>query len=183
MKSIHTTSRGFTFIETLIALAIMSIIVVVTLSLVTLSISTIRQAKESTTATYLAQDAMEYIIAERDDNILKRKTDKNVSWLGEMENKCTGDRTCIIHTTHIYSGDPHVIEGCRGECQHLNFDTQSGLYQYESVSTTNVPTIYSRQIWIDKVTDDERRAFVKVSWITKGTSHSVTLRTNIFNAK
>ena len=65
----HATKKGFTLVETLIAIFILLLAITGPLSVAYQSMTYVRFASDRAIATMLAQDAMEYIIAKKNFNI------------------------------------------------------------------------------------------------------------------
>ena len=68
---------GFTLIETLIAISIFSISIVTLMTVLSSGISDINYAKKKITATYLAQEGIEYARNQRDNYFLSSTTEWN----------------------------------------------------------------------------------------------------------
>lgn len=66
----HNLSRGFTLVETLVAVSILSVAIAAPMALTAKSLSTAYYARDQITAFHLAQEAIEAIRHARDNNIL-----------------------------------------------------------------------------------------------------------------
>jgi len=94
--------KGFTLIETFVAITILIISIVGPLTLVMKSLSISKTTKAQITAMYLAQDGMEYVRNIRDENIL---TGNN--WLLGLGD-CVGvGAKCIVETS-----DHRNVDSC-----------------------------------------------------------------------
>lgn len=89
---------GFTLVETLVGITILSIAIIGMMSTLAGGISNINSAKQKMTATYLAQEGIEYIRNFRDTSILY----SNVDWATFIANLNTF--------------------GCSGECDFTGLD-------------------------------------------------------------
>ncbi len=72
-------SKGFTLVETLVAIAILSMAIAPALYTAHQSIVAVNLARDQMIASYLAQDAMDYLIAKKNQNIIvcSDKIDRN----------------------------------------------------------------------------------------------------------
>ena len=61
------TSRGFTLIETLVAVSLLAVVIVAPMSLTTQSLSSAYYARDQMTAFHLAQEAIESVRSVRDE--------------------------------------------------------------------------------------------------------------------
>src|SRR3989338_6292235 len=77
---------GFTLVETLVAISILSISITATFTAVQNGIQNSTIAKDQTTAFYLAQEAMEFIKNKRDENALNSISGGPNQWLTGMSN-------------------------------------------------------------------------------------------------
>ncbi|MCX6731698.1 MAG: prepilin-type N-terminal cleavage/methylation domain-containing protein [Candidatus Parcubacteria bacterium] len=163
--------RGFTLIETLVALTVLTMIIIGPLSLATKSIGASIFSQNQITASYLAQEAIEYILNIRDNNFLQ-----NLNWLTGLD-QCLGADGCYVD---IPSSNNNIVS-CNNACPKIKYDGSGGYYyNYQ----TGQDTIFTRTIKITKITDDEARIDVTVSWQEKfGGQKSFTLQRNIFNWK
>lgn len=74
MKKPHT-SKGLTLIETLVAVALLTVAIMAPMSLTTQSLSSAYYARDQMTAFHLAQEAIESVRIVRDENILTANPD------------------------------------------------------------------------------------------------------------
>src|SRR3989344_1991357 len=95
-KSFHVScfmfhaSRGFSLIESLVAIAILILAVTGTLTIASKSISISGQARDQITAAYLAEEGMEFIRNTRDNNVLA-----GASWVSGLS-ACIGGSGCTV---------------------------------------------------------------------------------------
>jgi len=166
--------NGFTLVETLVAIAILLLAVAAPLSLATKSLNSSALSKQQITASFLAQEAMEFIRNVRDENVLK---DSN--WLSNHISKCYGSDGCTVDPTD--SGTTK-IKACNGSCPLLRYNELTGVYNHSSLSGT-ADSIYTRTIKIIEIDSNKEIAVkVTVSWKgTNGADYKVIARENLTN--
>ena len=164
-------SSGFTFVETLVAIAVLLIAIVAPLSLVYQSLAASRVARNQITAIYLAQEAIEYIRATRDDNALSGS-----SWLYGLSECATTDG-CMID---IPANDVSACSG--GQCSILQYNPETLLYGYGITKADWIDTVFRRTITLQDIQSGfESKATATVEWYEGSTRRTVTLEENIFN--
>ena len=152
-----STARGFTLIETLVAITLLTVAIVVPMSLVTKSLSTAYYARDQVTAFHLAQEAIEIVRHVRDNNILKNA-------LGTPTDLLNG--IFLDGRAFIVDARNNDIVACpQNGCPVLN--TNGTFYGYET-GVGWVPTNFTRTVraqFVDS-TSDEVHVSVEVSWKT-----------------
>jgi len=168
---------GFTIVETLVAVAILSISITATFTAVQGGIRTSTVAKDQTTAFYLAQEVVEYIKNIRDENALHALNDIATgapsprTWLyGIAED---GNDPCYFGTNKVCQIDSpsKTIEFCNSApitsgppnvCENLTQNEANGLYGHNS---SWEETRFKREIQLEEVEPGkEIRVVVTISW-------------------
>ncbi len=170
-------NRGFTLVETLVAIGILSLSILGTFTAVQQGLQSSGFAKDQITAFYLIQDAMEYMRNVRDQNGLislnnLANGNPRINWLTGLSavttDPCwwggsgTAQKTCTVDSPHP-SGQTAVI-ACSGDfvsCPVIKQDTTTGLYGYTS-SWTN--TRFTRSIKITQIASNEATISIWISW-------------------
>lgn len=187
IKKIQKNRRkndGFTIIETLVAITILMISIAGPLTVAHKGLTSALYARDQMIASYLAQDAIEYIKNLRDNNLLKGQ-----AWNDGFSN-CVlqgGVTTyCIVDT---YGGTPspgatnNGIQPKNG--QNATLYTSSKGYTHYSIDTQK--TSFSRYFHLVPsgaagAGDDESNLIVKVDWVTNNVPNSINVSSSIFNS-
>ncbi len=170
---------GFTFIEVIVAIFIMSIGVVGTLIAVQAAISSTSQSCSRLAAANLAQEGIEIVRSIRDTNWLEQRTATTTPW---DENVGAGDWEADYTDTNIE--DPS-LDLCVFPCGYNNLQflkkTDGGFYNYSSGNDTQ----FKRKITIEKtdLNGDEKPDKIKVSVTVYwgGGGHSILAQEELYN--
>jgi prepilin-type N-terminal cleavage/methylation domain-containing protein len=173
-------NKGFTLVETLVAISILSLSIAATFTAVQNGIQNSTVAKDQITAFYLAQEAMEYIKNIRDQNALSSINGGTNTWLtglsGVSGDPCYFGKVCRIDSpaqVATYCGTTF------GTCPNLSQNPSNGLFGYTSGWTL---TAIKREIqFVQKVADREVEVIVKMSWTNRGVIKSFDASETFFN--
>jgi type II secretory pathway pseudopilin PulG len=172
--------RGFTLIETLVATLVIMFAITGPLTLAFRSISYTKVARDQTIATYLAHDALEYVIAKKIYNL----NDEDNEWLdGVTENtNCDESENCMVDT--LANVDTGNLVECTNDCQ-LYYNESDNVFTHNSGDTE---TPFKRSIKIEEVvdidgdvTEDEAKVSVTMTWNSGIIPKTFTLSTYIYN--
>lgn len=154
-------SSGFTLIETLVAISLLTIAIVAPISLTAQSLQSAYYARDQITAFYMAQEAIEAIRSVRDGQILQIAQSVNASSINIFGPIPLNDNPFTIDARQTNSSA--AITTCNGTCPPLQ--TDGTLYGYQSGWT---PTNFTRTVKAHFVGSgqDEIRVTVTVSWQT-----------------
>lgn len=172
--SIFNSSRGFTVLESLVAILILSISISVAFSIVQQSVSQNSQAMNEIKAFYLAQEAIEIIRNKRDSNQLAKINGGAGNWLDGL---CPVGNICAVDATDFSVFD--CGSGIWGKCgnRYLRQDPVTFSYGYNAGWTQ---TNFKREIKIESINADEIAVTVRISW-TRGITKYFDARTHLFN--
>ena len=170
MKYKAKMNKGFTLIETLVAISILLVAVTAAMTLSFQSIRTASLIKNKFVASMLAQEGIELVKNQRDSNFIE-----NEDWLERLD-ACLGANPC---RARLKSTDAKVnFPACGGgTCPPLQIGSNY-FYGYDS----GVSTIFTRTIVIREIIpDQEAEVTVTVEWQERFSPQSVTIVGNIFN--
>lgn len=171
IRGLPADRRGFTLLETIVAVAVLALAIMGPLELAARSIGLTSVSKNQIIAFYLAQDAMEYVKNVRDGNFLTSGAD----WLDGLDG-CRGVSGCYVDIPN------ENIGSCVGDCPALMYD--SGGFYYNHVAGGD--SIFTRTVNITTPVGgnmDEAKVQVTVSWNEKIGQKTFTVEDNIFNWK
>lgn len=167
-------TKGFTIIETLVAISILTAAVIGTMSAIQSGISSYTFSKDQILAFYLAQEGIEQIRNMRDENRLN-----NRNWLlgisNDSSDPCYFGLACTVSPV-----ESTVPTRCLapGSCPPLRQNATTGFFGYNAGWPV---TIFRREIQLTSVNADEVSVLVTINW-NKGTvSRQFKVRENILN--
>ncbi len=184
---------GFTLIETLVAIFILSIAITGPLTIAARGLGTALIAKDQTTAFYLAQDAIEYVRYVRDSNCLAAGSQANGcpngSWLNGLTNciSSNGTKACYFDSLGNFPSAPTACSDVNCSLNPMYFDPSNNTYDYNTSGTTR--SVFTRIVTIvtpvgtsPNINSNEAAITAEVTWHdVSGATHSVTTREDIYN--
>lgn len=183
---VHT--KGFTLVETLVAISILTISILGTFTAVQSGLQSSSFAKDQITAFYLVQETMEYLRNVRDENAIctldgaSGGVCTNDGWLtgisADGSDPCTFDTVCRIdsYADTVVSCGSTEWESCPVLNQHT-----TGVYSYTSGNGWTA-TRFKREVKIESITPDEEISIaVRISWTSGSFTKNFTVRQNLRN--
>jgi prepilin-type N-terminal cleavage/methylation domain-containing protein len=172
-------TRGFTLVETLVAVTILATSVAGVMTIAFQGLRGAQLARDQLTASYLAQEGVDLIRAWRDQNYLADPLGLS-STPGNWDigfDECLEADGCSVDATQLTSAPAD----CNVTCPFLNFQESSGLYSYQSVGGW-AQSGFRRTITLSS-TDPDAYYMVDVTmeWQTGSISRSFTLSEPIMN--
>lgn len=183
---------GFTLIETLVAITILMISIAGPLTVAHKGLTSALYARDQMIASYLAQDAIEYIKNFRDNNILAG--DASIPW-NKGFSGCTKAAPCIVDT---YQGTPlptasvSIGPGGNGiitksSSNMVLYSMSRGYAHNQTVSGTVKVSPFSRYFYLvpgvaGSSGSDESNLIVVVDWTTNNVANEIKVSSSIFNS-
>jgi prepilin-type N-terminal cleavage/methylation domain-containing protein len=175
-------AAGFTLLETLVAISILTLSVVGPLTAANRALVAARTARDQLTASYLAQEGVEYVRAVRDNAFL---AGPGVAWVNFITAifPCRGSATCTLDPSQpMGAGTGYALVPCSGTCAPLRLTQLSnGTYGYtqQTQSGTTV-TPFTRRIQVTPVSGAEEEIVTStVSWTYHGTVYTVVSKDHL----
>jgi prepilin-type N-terminal cleavage/methylation domain-containing protein len=189
-------SRGFTLIETLVAIFILLAAITGPMAFGQAGLRAAFLARDQVVAFSLAQDAIETVKNMRDNNALQKAqkgsfpgssggslTKSQSSWLSGLAG-CTTNEGCNIDTSGDFPGIRVITCGNNPKaCSVLYFDSVTRRF-VTTPGTNREPSKFTRNIRITEIEKDrEAEVVVTVGWNTNQfiTDKKVIVQENIFN--
>ena len=158
-------NRGFSLIESLVAITVLLTAVVAPLVIVSGSIATANIAKDQITAFYLANEAIEYIHNVRDTNFLG-----GADWLTGLSDCIVGGtEKCEIDGLAVAQGPGGVIPCIGGVCPNLFlniYNNPAGTFYNHDILSSGRQTTFNRSVVITSLSADEAKVQITVTWKT-----------------
>ncbi len=179
MTNIESKSgKGFTLIETLVAISILTVAIVAPMSLTTQSLSSAYYARDQVTAFHLAQEAIEAVRQVRDGNVLQNAFGEQTNLLSGYPNTEGRPFTIDTRDNSMINCPPDNSGGY--DCPPL--ETDGNFYGYSNSAAGWVTTRFTREVSARFVREpDEIRVSVTVRWRTGSyNERSFTIHENLF---
>ncbi|MFA7252448.1 MAG: prepilin-type N-terminal cleavage/methylation domain-containing protein [Candidatus Paceibacterota bacterium] len=182
----NNLKKGFTLIEALVAVSILMVAVAAPITIAQKGLSSAVYSKDQMIASYLAQDALEYVINQRDQASINSPTS---DWgaFRQVLGVCEGEYGCEIDTVRSSFDNTHVQSASvSGENIKILKDN-GGKFQFYGYEDGGTETKFKRNIKIDLrdvngtggATRNEALVTVDVTW--PGDKNHVTIHSLIYN--
>lgn len=192
---ISKNNKGFTIVESLVAISILTVSILATFTAVQGSLKSSLIVKDQVTAFYLAQEAVEFIKNLKDENALNDTycistgTCSSVDWLHGLS-ELTSDacwyggtgvsqKTC---TVDVYTKTVANCAGGFGTCQNLKQNSTTGAFSYTSGASW-VASNFKREVQISPISSTEVEIIVTMSWNTGNLAKSFQIKESLFNGQ
>lgn len=175
--------RGFTIIETLVAVAILTLAITGPISVVTASLSSSAFSRETLTASLLAQEAVEFMRYDRD------KTTTWALFTAKSAGTCLSGNPCTINSAAASAGDgqdAYVNCGSVAACTPLYYNSTTGVYNQAS-GAGFAASPYRRYVSVALTgpASNILNVTVNVAWVPKafGVTRTLVSRDFVFQLK
>ncbi|KKW43295.1 MAG: hypothetical protein UY97_C0002G0006 [Parcubacteria group bacterium GW2011_GWB1_57_6] len=173
-------STGFTLIETMVAVTIITLAVAGPLFAANRAFVAARIARDQLTASHLAQEGIEYVRAMRDNEYLAayRAGGPNISstawdnFIAGIESVCLSPSRCTLDPVlrAMGYGAGFAVAPYSGNAPLY---LANGLYTQQNLAG-GVRTVFTRTIEVSRVSASDERIVSMTSWNYHGTAYSVT---------
>ena len=187
-------NSGFTLVETLVAVSIFSVSILGLLAVLSKGIADTNYAKTKVTASYLAQEGIEYMRNLRDTFVLYDATSSQNGWNGpngfinaltKPQAQCDVGDGCYFDAQSVHYGlsfQPMAaltINHCVESCPPLLYDSATGEYDYVLPGTNSG---FTRSIQINhQVGTNEIKISSTVYWNQGSGSYNISFSETLFN--
>lgn len=156
-------NRGFSLVEAIVAIAIMSLAIVAPITAAQRSLVSARYSRDEMTAYFLAEEALDYIHYIRDTNAVPDSNGKFSDWLSGLGNcDATKDATQSCGIDPTAGGGNNIIKCQPSDKCDLRFNSGTGIYGYQNSS---VQTAFNRSVQILPASNsNERKVTATVKW-------------------
>jgi len=176
-------NRGFTIVETLVAITVLMISVAGPLVVASKGLSAALYARDQVIASYLAQESMEVIKNTRDNNLAEGRV-----WLtGIIDSpNCTSSTNPCDASAISLTSPPTTLTRCSAGSCPIYFNSGTG---YVTSSSGATPTIFKRYYYLTKpnpaaactTAETECQVNVYVIWNEGTVPYSVELKSELVN--
>lgn len=187
-KNITSRKKGFTILETLVAISILILSITGPIVFTQNALRASFLARDQITAFFLAQDAIEYIKWVRNENLLEiYQTPAGGTpgdWLEGLDECVDDSKTCTIDTTADSPDTASDIKSCISDEEGCNTDhplkkDNNGVYGFGGTDDS----IFSRSINIKEIVPDtEAEVTVTIKWKSHESvgEREIVVKENIF---
>ncbi len=181
-------NKGFTLIETVVAIFILSLSIGALLTLSAGGFFSVRYARNQIVADNLTQEALEYIRNTRDTAFIQGASWD--TWLATLNVDSSGNQVDPSSPSGCFEADGCVVDpydnvnkirGCRGECPVTVLYPDEGFYGYEngdypfSGGASPIQTTYRRKITVTRPSSaDHLIVTATISWENGATAKTVS---------
>jgi len=184
-------NSGFTLVEALVAILILSISVSAMLGVTANTATSARYANNQIAANYLLQEAIDSVRNSR-DTMAFQMLGSGGSWnaflsrYGAPNSKCFSSSGCLLNLEVFNGADPSGINdviGCNGECNPLYYDTNATKLFYNYRSTGEVVSNFTRKVTMVATpgNSDEVKVTATVNWKNGSTPKTQSLEVYLLN--
>ncbi|MEA3399449.1 MAG: type II secretion system protein [Patescibacteria group bacterium] len=175
-------NKGFTIIETLVAVLILALALNSLFAVISTNIFSAKYAKNEITAMYLAQEAIDHIRNDR-DTVASQGNDWSQFLFNYGYDISTSSTSLCFSGDGCYfdanNWDPYAIQACSGECPPFTFDSSVSQESYYTYNSFYDETFFARKIRMIPLNSDEIAVLVEVNWINGSRNKTYNLSTSL----
>lgn len=188
LKQHSWSTRGFSLVETLVAISVLLIAIVAPLTVTSKSLQNVFFAREKLTATMLAQEGIEAVVQLHRDSQLDtiKNGGTNWDWFVNLDSDCKGASGCAMYFADSTSNPVTVsTQSCAsGSTCQLYIDTGDDRAKYSHQSAGGAATPFTRAIRVTDIGNGNTSQVMVESEVTWTTSlfpapQSVITRTTL----
>lgn len=170
------SKKGFTLIETLIAIAIFTMSILALMSVLGSGIADTNYAKQKMIASYLAEEGIESVRNVRDNYLLYGTGSNWVDFKSKISPCRQGQGNgCGINNSLDTTEDRFIFK-C-SDVSRCNLYLNNGDYNVVAGNDSG----FVREIWMENLSDNEIKIYSTVSWNQGSGSYNITLSENLYN--
>lgn len=172
--------KGFTLVETLVAITVVLLAVMGPFQLVKDSLTTSYVARDQLIATALAEEGLEYVRSIRDNNYLYTVVNPATprAWFYGLDGS-TGPN-CFLANGCVVDPPQATVTACGGTCPVMNLGSDTLYTQRSGVGYT--ATRFTRKVLLEDIgTNREVKATVTVTFSTRHTPLTITVTDTFYN--
>jgi type II secretory pathway pseudopilin PulG len=169
-------NKGFTIIETLVAILIFSVSILGILSVMASGVTNVNYAKNKMIAEYLAQEGIEYMRNMRDTDALYQPNGTGFSVFQNELTSCTSSAPCGFDNS-IAPGPSSTFTACSGTACLLYFNNGSYNFSHALGSSSG----FTREVWINLINSNEIQIFSGVYWPQGSTTQKIIFSETLYN--
>jgi prepilin-type N-terminal cleavage/methylation domain-containing protein len=173
-----SSSKGFTLVESLVAISIFSLSILGMMSVLSQSLGSTTYAKDKIIAAYLAQEGLEYVRNVRDNYVLYNAGGAQAGWNNFLGLSCTVASPCGYNNNSTPASPGYL---CSSAGQTCRLYVSNGAYDANPAS--GLDSGFTRTLVITPIagSTDERRITSTVSWTQGSGNYNISFTEDVFN--
>jgi len=179
-------SKGFTLIETMVAVFILTMALVALLGLTSKSLFSSRYARNEITTNYLLQESIDYIRNQRDSiAFFEDNWQGFLTKLGYPSGPCFSSDGCYFdvnsNSLNINYCNTTPTSGTTLRCPFLKYDESATSGSFYNYGTSGVTSNFKRKVFLKLNSEDELLVTVTVEWLNGNLVRKRSLSTSFLN--
>jgi len=172
-----TTTLGFTLVETLVAVTILTLAVVGPMTTANRVMVAAQTARDQLTASYLAQEGIEHVRALRDNYFLADVIGGWGEFVNDAEFNCAAPKVCTVDPLRPlgFGSAASVESATEGDAPPLNLTSEGRYTQQDGTAET----VFTRTVQVSSFGNNDERVVSEVSWTYRGTTYRVRASTHL----